>query len=78
MPQQKINLKTGDTVEIVSGKYKNQKGKIKKILVKKNSLIIENINIKTKHIKPKQAEEQGLIKKIEAPIHRSNAKKYTE
>lgn len=70
----KINLKTGDIVKIISGKYKNKKGKIKKIIVNKNSLIIENINTKTKHVKPKQNEEKGQIIQIEAPIHRSNAK----
>nr|YP_009391903.1 ribosomal protein L24 [Acrosorium ciliolatum]ARW60047.1 ribosomal protein L24 [Acrosorium ciliolatum] len=74
--KKKINLKTGETVQIISGKYKNQTGKIKKIFINKNSLIIENLNIKTKHVKPKQTEENGKIAKIEAPIHRSNARAY--
>nr|QCI05722.1 ribosomal protein L24 [Cryptopleura ramosa] len=72
----KINLKTGDTVKIISGKHKGEIGKIKKIITIKNSLIIENINFKTKHLKPKQTEESGKIIQIEAPIHRSNVKIY--
>nr|QCI07071.1 ribosomal protein L24 [Haraldiophyllum bonnemaisonii] len=72
--QKKINIKIGDKVQIISGKYKNQIGNVKKVLIEKNSLIIENLNFKTKHIKPRQNEKQGEIKKIEAPIDRSNIK----
>nr|QCI06641.1 ribosomal protein L24 [Erythroglossum lusitanicum] len=72
--KQKISLKKGDTVEIISGKYKGQKGEIIKLIISKNTLIVNNINLKTKHIKPNKKEEQGQIKSIEAPIHRSNAK----
>nr|QCI08436.1 ribosomal protein L24 [Ptilothamnion sphaericum] len=72
----KINIKVGDKVKIISGKYKNQTSIVKKILYKKNSLIIENINLKTKHIKSKKNEESGQIKQIEKPINLSNIKKY--
>nr|QCI07925.1 ribosomal protein L24 [Pleonosporium borreri] len=72
----KTNIKVGDIVKVISGKYKNETGKVNKILFKKNSLIIENINIKTKHIKPKQSEEHGQIQQIEKPIHISNIKLY--
>ena len=72
----KTNLKVGDTVKIISGRYKSQVSKIKKIIYKKNSVIIENINLKTKYIKPNNNEESGRIQKVEKPIHRSNIKKY--
>nr|YP_009397896.1 ribosomal protein L24 [Sonderella linearis]ARW67082.1 ribosomal protein L24 [Sonderella linearis] len=68
----KIKGKIGDDVNIISGKYKGQRGKIKKVLLKKNYLVIENINLKTKHIKPKQAENKGEVIQIEGPIHYSN------
>nr|QCI08608.1 ribosomal protein L24 [Spermothamnion repens] len=71
-----MKIKVGDKVQIISGRYKNEISTVKKILHKKDSLIIENINIYTKHIKPKQNKEIGEIKKIEKPIHRSNIKKY--
>lgn len=67
-------IKKGDNVTIISGKYKYKTGKIVKIINSKNQVIVENINIKTKHIKPKREEEQGEIIKIEAPIHKSNIK----
>ncbi len=74
----KIKVKVGNIVKIISGKYKNETGKVNKIFYKKNSLIVENINLKTKHIKPKQSEEHGQIKQIEKPIHISNIKIYTK
>jgi len=70
----KNKIKCGDNVSIISGKYKGDTGKVISIIKKKNKIIIENINIKTKHIKPKQTEEKGYIKKIEAPIDYSNVK----
>nr|QCI05069.1 ribosomal protein L24 [Callithamnion tetricum] len=59
-------------MKIISGKYKNQIGKILEIIYRKNQVIVENINMKTKHVKPKREEEKGEILSIEAPIHKSN------
>ena len=73
----KIHVKNGDTVKIISGKYKGQIGKITKILHKKSQVIIKNINLKTKHIRPNQKEESGQIINIEAPIHSSNVMLYS-
>lgn len=73
----KIHVKNGDTVKIISGKYKGQIGEITKILRKKNQVIIKNINLKTKHIRPNQKEESGQIVNIEAPIHSSNVMLYS-
>ena len=70
----KIDIKKGQTVKIISGKYKGQIGKVMQVIYKNNSLIIENINLKIKHLKSKQSEQSGQIKNIEKPIHRSNVK----
>lgn len=70
----KFKIKKGDTVEVVSGEYKGKNGIVSSIKKESNKLIIENINIKTKHVKPKQTDEKGYIKKIEGPIHYSNVK----
>jgi len=75
MIKKKDKLKIGDNVKIISGKHKGQEGKIKKIIAKKNHIFIENINLKIKHIKPKQTDEQGEIKQIEGYIHKSNLRK---
>ena len=77
MKKKKIHVKNGDTVQIISGKYKGQIGKIIKILQKKEQVVIENINIKTKHLRPKQKEESGKIINFEAPIHSSNVMLYS-
>ncbi len=77
MRSKKIHIKNGDTVQIISGKYKGQVGQIKKILYTKSQVIIENINIKTKHLRPKQKEESGQIINFEAPIHSSNVMLYS-
>lgn len=78
MKKTKIHVKNGDTVQIISGKYKGKIGKIIKIIYKKGQVIVENLNIKTKHIRPSQKEESGKIINFEAPIHSSNVMLYSE
>nr|YP_009395008.1 ribosomal protein L24 [Polysiphonia stricta]ARW63570.1 ribosomal protein L24 [Polysiphonia stricta] len=68
----RTKIKTGDKVEIISGNYKRKQGIVNSII--KDKVIIKDINIRTKHIKPKQTDEKGYIKKIECPIHYSNIK----
>lgn len=70
----KIQIKKGDNVTVISGKEKGKQGVVRSILKNKQQVIVENINIKTKHVKPKQTEEKGIIKEIECPIHYSNIK----
>nr|YP_009332664.1 50S ribosomal protein L24 [Membranoptera weeksiae]AHZ94678.1 50S ribosomal protein L24 [Membranoptera weeksiae] len=77
MKKIKVKFKIGENVKVISGQHKGKIGKVKKILSKQNSIIIENINLKTKHIKPQQTNEQGKIIKKEASIHSSNTIKYT-
>jgi len=74
MQKQKLHVKVGDKVKIISGFYKNEIGEIKNINRKTGKLIIKGINFKFKHIKPKTDNDIGEIKQIEAPIHHSNVK----
>ena len=67
-----MKLKTGDKVRVIAGANKNSEGKILKVLDDK--VIVEGVNIVTKHIKPKYNNGTGEIVKTEAPIHRSNVK----
>nr|YP_010902526.1 ribosomal protein L24 [Hypnea nidifica]WCH54381.1 ribosomal protein L24 [Hypnea nidifica] len=73
----KIHVKQGDYVQIISGKHRGKTGKIIQIIYKKQQVIVENINLKTKHIQPKQDKETGKIIQIEAPIHSSNVMLYS-
>jgi large subunit ribosomal protein L24 len=72
--KQKIHVKIGDTVKVLSGFHKNETGEVLKISQKTGKLLIQGINFKFKHIKPKTENEIGEIKQIEAPIHHSNVK----
>lgn len=67
----KFKVKKGDKVVVLTGKDKGKTGEIKKILTEESKVIVQGINIQTKHRKPSQAGAGGL-EKIEAPIHVSN------
>jgi large subunit ribosomal protein L24 len=72
--KQKIHVKVGDTVQILSGFHKNETGEVLKINRKNGKLLIKGVNFKFKHVKPNNENEIGEIKQIEAPIHHSNVK----
>nr|QWK43577.1 ribosomal protein L24 [Ecklonia radicosa] len=76
--KRKVHIKIGEKVKIISGKEKGKVGLVKKIIKQENKLIIEGINIRSKHIKPTRPEENGEIKRIEFPIHSSNVALYQE
>jgi large subunit ribosomal protein L24 len=72
--KQKMHVKTGDIVTVISGFHKNKVGEIFKINRKTGKVLIKSVNFKFKHIKPSTENEVGEIKQIEAPIHHSNVK----
>ena len=67
-----MNFKVGDKVVVISGKDRGSEGKIIKTLKKENKVVVEGINMVTKHVKPNAQNENGGIVKKEAPIHASN------
>lgn len=71
---QKIRLKVGDQVTIISGYYKNETGEILQVNRKTGKVLVQGINLKFKHAKPTTENEIGEIKQFEAPIHHSNVK----
>jgi large subunit ribosomal protein L24 len=70
--KQKIHVKIGDKVRIISGFSKNETGEVIKINQKTGKLLVKGINFKFKHVKPTNENEIGEIKQFEAPIHHSN------
>nr|YP_009314574.1 Ribosomal protein L24 [Liagoropsis maxima]SCW22828.1 Ribosomal protein L24 [Liagoropsis maxima] len=72
----KIHVKKGDLVKVISGNYKGQTGVVIKTFKRKKQIIVKNINMKTKHIRPKQEGETGQIVRQEAPIASSNVMLY--
>ncbi len=70
-----MKIKKGDSVTIITGKDKGKKGKIARVLVAKNRVIIEGLNMMKKHQRPRKAGETGSVISIAMPIHASNVKK---
>ena len=65
-------IKKGDTVKVIAGKDKDKEGKVLAVDTKKNTVLVEGVNMVTKHTKPSAANQQGGIVTKEAPIHVSN------
>lgn len=65
-------LKVNDTVQVLAGKDKGKKGKIKSINFKTNRVVVEGVNVVKKAIRPNQANQQGGIVDMEKAIHISN------
>ena len=68
----KLKITTGDTVQVIAGDHKGEKGKVLKVDREKNRAIVEGVNLVSKHTKPSAQNPQGGIIKKEAPIHISN------
>lgn len=65
------SLKKGDLVEVLSGREKGKTGKISNINKKTYFLTIDKLNLRKKHLKPNQKNQQGGIIEISAPLHSS-------
>ncbi|KAH6764220.1 Translation protein SH3-like family protein [Perilla frutescens var. hirtella] len=74
----KMHVKVGDTVKVISGKDKGKVGEVGMVITHNSTIVIKDINLKTKHVKSKGEEEPGQIIKIEAPIHSSNVMLYSK
>ena len=70
--QPKLHIKKGDTVKVIAGDDRNKTGIITSVDREKQRVVIEGVNMKTKHEKPSAKNPQGGISKVEAPIHASN------
>ena len=67
-----MKIKKGDTVKVIAGKDKGKEGKVLAVNVKDNTVIVEGINMVTKHNKPSAANQAGGITTKEAALHISN------
>ena len=68
----KFNIKKGDTVYVNAGNDKGKTGKVLEVLRDKDRVIVEGVNMVSKHTKPNPKNPQGGIVKQEAGIHISN------
>jgi len=64
-------IKTGDKVQVITGKEKGKQGTVLKAIPRENRVIVEGLNIAKKHTRPSMESEGGIVV-TEAPIHVSN------
>ena len=69
-----MKVKKGDSVLIIAGKDKGRTGKIMKSLPKELKVLVEGINLKKKHVRPKKEGEKGQVVEIPAAMNVSNVK----
>jgi len=72
MARQKMKIKKGDQVVVLTGKDKGAKGEVLQVLPVESRVLVQGVNIVTKHQKPTQLNPQGGLNKIEKSIHVSN------
>jgi len=68
----KVKLKRGDMVKVIAGKEVGRTGRILTIDREKSRVVVEGLNMQTKHQKPNRANQTGGITRREAPLHISN------
>lgn len=74
----KLKLRAGDTVVVNTGTDKGKKGKVLEVLRADNKVVVQGVNVRTRHVKPrKQGQESGILK-IEAPIYVSKVSYFCE
>ena len=67
-----MKIKKGDLVKVIAGKDKGKEGKVTVVDVKNGKVVVEGVNVVTKHTKPSAANQNGGIVTTEAPIDASN------
>ena len=67
-----MKIKKGDLVKVIAGKDKDKEGKVTVVDHKNGKVVVEGVNIMTKHTKPSAANQAGGIITTEAPIDASN------
>ena len=65
-------VKKGDQAVVISGKEKGKKGKVSQVIPTTGKVVIETVNVVSRHKKPRSAQEKGGIMKKAAPIDASN------
>lgn len=67
-----MKIKKGDTVLVISGNDKGKTAQVLKVLIKTDRVVVEGVNVVSRHTKPSNSNPDGGIVKKEAPIHASN------
>jgi len=72
MPKNRLHVKSGDEVVVITGKDKGKRGKIKSVVTKKMRVFVEGVNLQKKHVRKSQQHPNGAILEREGSIDASN------
>lgn len=70
--EKRFKIKSGDIVKVISGGSRGKEGTVISVDRSKDRVVVEGVNIVTKHVKPNASNPQGGVVKVEAGIHISN------
>ena len=73
----KMRIRKGDTVQVINGKDKGKTGEVIRTLPIQNHVVVQGINLRTRHVKPTQEGESGRIVTEEASLHASKVMLYS-
>lgn len=65
----KVHVKKGDEVVVINGKYRGKRGKVMQVSPSEGKVIVEGVNIVTKHVKPRKMGEPGGLVKAESALY---------
>lgn len=68
-----MKIRKGDQVKIISGNDKGKQGKVLAVFPQEGKIVVEGVNIKKKHVRPKQQGKKGELVRIPAPFSASRA-----
>lgn len=66
------HVRKGDNVIVTAGSSKGKQGKILRVVTDKDQVVVEGVNVRSRHVRPNQANPQGGVVHKEMPIHISN------
>lgn len=69
-----MKIAKNDMVEVISGANKGRKGRVLKVFLKTERVMVEGVNMQKRHTKPRSQQDPGGIIEKEGPIHISNVK----
>ena len=70
--QPKLKIRKGDMVRVIAGDDRGKEGRVLEVNLAKRRIVVEGVNIITKHLKPSAGKPNGELKKTEAGVHVSN------
>ncbi len=65
----KVHVKKGDEVVVINGKYRGKRGKVMQVSPSEGKVIVEGVNIVTKHVKPRKMGEPGGLIQAESALY---------